>query len=263
MRTTAATARIAHRGASAHAPENTIAALERAIVMGCDLVEVDVQRTRDGVLVLLHDLDLHRTTDVRHRRSGRTPWRVQDLTYAELLELDAGSWFHPAYAEERIPTLEQAIDLLHHTGTGLLLEVKKPALHPGIAVDVVNTLRRFPTFVREATAHGRLVVQSFDHGVMQQLASLEPGLRIGLLGRPPARRLPRLAGWAHQVNPRHRVATGAYVDAVHAAGLDCLVWTVDRAEDMERVLGLGVDGVITNRPDVLAEALTPELAPVA
>ncbi|QZY29713.1 glycerophosphodiester phosphodiesterase [Nocardioides coralli] len=259
MRTTGPVTRIAHRGASAHAPENTIAALERAIVMGCDMVEVDVQRTRDGVLVLLHDLDLTRTTDVCRVYPRRAPWRVQDLTYRELLRLEAGRWFSPAYAEQRIPTLEQTIDLLHHTGTGLLLEVKKPALHPGIAVDISTTLRRFPGFVREGTTHERLVVQSFDHAVMRRFATLEPDIPVGLLGRPPVRRLPRLATWAHQVNPRHRVATEEYVAAVHAAGLACNVWTVDAPGDMRRVLDLDVDGVITNRPDVLAEALAPQL----
>ena len=261
--TTAPAARIAHRGASAHAPENTLAAITHAVELGCDLVEVDVQRTRDGVLVLVHDLDLARTTDVAGVLPHRAPWRVGDLTYHELLRLDAGSWFSPAYAGERIPTLEQAIDLLRGSDTGLLLEVKKPARHPGIEADLATALQRFPGFVRAAAAEGRLVVQSFDHGAMRRFARLRPDVPVGLLGRPPVRRLGRLARWAAQVNPSHRVVNQAYVAAVQAVGLDCLVWTVDRRDDMRRMLDLGVDGVITNRPDVLAHLTAPDLLPAA
>ena len=257
--TTAPAATVAHRGASGMAPENTLAAIERAVALRCDLVEIDVQRTRDGVLVLVHDPDLARTTDAARVLPGRAPWRVGDLTYRELLRLDAGSWFSPAYAAERIPTLEQAIELLRDGDTGLLLEVKKPARQPGIEADIRAALRRFPRFVAAAASDRRLVVQSFDHGAMRRFAALEPAVPVGLLGRPPLRRLRRLARWASQVNPHHRAATPAYVAAVQSAGLSCQVWTVDRPDDMRRVLGLGVDGVITNRPDVLARTLDRRL----
>lgn len=260
---TGTVAHIAHRGASGLAPENTLAAITHAVQLGCDLVEVDVQRTRDRVLVLLHDPDLARTTDVAAVLPGRAPWRVGDLTYHELLRLDAGSWFSSAYAAERIPTLEQAIDLLRRTDTGLLLEVKRPARHPGIEADVAAALARFPGFVRSAAAERRLVVQSFDHGAMRRFSRLRPDVPVGLLGRPPVRRLARVSRWASQVNPSHRVVTQAYVAAVQAVGMECLVWTVDRPDDMRRMLDLGVDGVITNRPDVLARTTSPDLLPAA
>lgn len=259
MSTPAAT--IAHRGASALAPENTLAAIRRAIELGCDLVEVDVQRTRDGALVLVHDVDLARTTDAAGVLPHRAPWRVADLTYAELARLDAGSWFSPTYAGEPIPTLEQAVDLLDRSGTGLQLEVKQPHLHPGIARDVLAALRFRNGYIDSAVRAGRLVVQSFDHDVMRDVAELEPAIPVGLLGHPPVRRLPALAEWASQVNPHHRRATTAYVAAVHAVGLECLVWTADRAADMERALALGVDGVISNRPDVLQRVLADRLVP--
>lgn len=259
---TAATASIAHRGASGHAPENTLAAIALAVEMRCDLVEVDVQRTRDGELVLVHDLDLTRTTDIARRLPRLAGCRVGDLTLAELRGLDAGSWFSPAYAGEQVPTLAEAVDLLQHSDTGLLLELKKPALHPGVEADVAATLRRFPGF-RAAASDGRLVVQSFDHGVVRRFADLEPGVPAGLLGRPPVRRLPRLARWASHVNPRHRAASASYVAAVHDAGMDCFVWTVDRPADMARSLDLGVDGVITNHPDRLERTLLSDLVPAA
>lgn len=241
---------IAHRGASAYAPENTLAALRAAVELRCDLAEVDVQRTRDGVLVLVHDTDLARTTGRRRA--------VSDVTYADLARLDAGSWFSPAYAGEPIPTLEQALDVLDGSGTGLLLEIKHPARHPGIAADVARTLRARRGYV----APGKCVVQSFDHAVMYDVARLVPDVPIGLLGHPPVHRLPALATWASHVNPRHRRATPPYVDAVHAAGLSCLVWTVDREHDVRRALALGVDGIITNRPDVLQRVISEQLVPV-
>ena len=136
---------IAHRGASAYAPENTLAALRTAIEIRCDMAEVDVQRTRDGVLVLVHDTDLARTTGSRKK--------VAALTYRQLLRLDAGSWFSPVYAGEPIPTLEQAIDVLDGTGTGLLLEVKHPSRHPGIAADIARTLRARRGYGRVRPVH--------------------------------------------------------------------------------------------------------------
>ena len=251
--TSSAVLTIAHRGASAYSPENTLTAIRQAVELGADLVEVDVQRTRDGALVLAHDPELGRTTDAARVLPRRAPWRVADLTLDEVRRLDAGSWFSPAYAGTRIATLEQALDLLAGTGTGLLLEVKRPALHPGIATDIAGALRSRPL--------ARVVVQSFDHEVMHDLAGRAPRVPVGLLGHPPVRRLPDLAEWASQVNPRHRRATRAYVDAVHAAGLDCLVWTVDQQADVRRVLDLGVDGVISNRPDVVRRALADRLVP--
>jgi len=236
---------VAHRGASAYAPENTLTAIRQAVELGSDMVEVDLQRTRDGALVLVHDAELGRTTG--------SPGRVADLTLAEVRRLDAGAWFSPAYAGERVATLDEALDLLELSRTGLLLEVKHPRLHPGIAADVAAAVGgRLP---------GRLVVQSFDHDVMRDFAALAPGVPVGLLGHPPVRRLPELAAWATQVNPRHRRATPAYVAAVHAAGLDCLVWTADRPAAVTRALGMGVDGVISNRPEVVRRLLADRLVP--
>ncbi len=242
---------IAHRGASVAAPENTLAALSRAVELGADLVEVDVQRTRDGALVLVHDPTLVRTTDVRRRFPLRAPWRVVDLTLAELRSLDGGGWHSPMYAGEGVPTLEQAIDLLEASDTGLLLELKHPSLHPGIVDDLACDLVRRGPYVRSAVTAGKLVVQSFEFAAMKELKTRLPQLPVGLLGRPPAANLPVLASWADQVNPCHRTADRRYVEAVHAAGLQCLVWTIDRPAAIERALRLEVDGVITNRPDVL------------
>jgi glycerophosphoryl diester phosphodiesterase len=241
---------VAHRGASAQAPENTLAAVRRAVALGVDMVEVDVQRTRDGALVLMHDASLVRTTDVRARFPRRSPWGVADLTLDELRTLDAGSWHSPLYAGERVPTLGEVLDLLEPTGVGLLLELKRPDLHPGVVDDLAVELVRRPRQLRAPRPAG-LVVQSFNVPAMKELKTRLPQLPVGLLGRPAPDNLPALGSWADQVNPQHLRADGDYVEAVRQAGLDCLVWTVDRPRGMARALGLGVDGIISNRPDVL------------
>jgi glycerophosphoryl diester phosphodiesterase len=250
-----APATIAHRGASEIAPENTLAAVRAAIDVGATAVEVDVHRTRDGALVVLHDSTLARTTDVERRLPGRGPWRVADLTYDEIARLDAGGWHDPVYAGERVPLLRDVLDVLRRTGTGLLLEVKKPELYPGIESDLAIELRAVPGYLAAALWGRDLVVQSFDHRAMARFKLLASDVPVGLLGTVPRRRLRQAATWADHVNPRHRGLTAAYVAAVHDAGLSCHAWTVDRTADMARVVALGVDGVITNRPEVLRALL--------
>ena len=234
---------IAHRGASAAAPENTLAAVRRAVETGADLVEVDVQRTRDGALVVVHDTTLERTTDAQRVLPGRAPWRVADLTFSELRRLDAGSWKGAAYAGERIPTLQEVLDALRGSPVALQLELKAPRLYPGVVTDLVDVL---------ATATVPTVVQSFHIASMKALKTRLPAQRVGLLGSPPVDNLPALGSWAAQVNPHHWSVDAAYVAAVHHSGMECLVWTVDRPSAMRRALRLGVDGVITNRPERFA-----------
>lgn len=245
---------IAHRGASDEVAENTLAALRRAIAHDVDLVEVDVQRTRDGAVVLMHDTTLVRTTNVREVYPGRAPWRVGDLTYDEIRRLDAGRWRSPLFAGEHVPTLAEAVDVVRPTAAGLLVELKQPQLYPGIAADVAAELRG-GGFASRAAASGRLVVQSFDVAAARRFKELEPSVPVGVLGAPPRAELPRLAAWADQVNPGHLSVDRSYVDAVHDLGLGCLVWTVNHRTTMRRALRLGVDGVITNRPRTLAGLL--------
>lgn len=246
---------VAHRGASAHAPENTLAAVRRAVDDGADLVEVDVQRTADGVLVVVHDATLRRTTDARRRLPGRAPWRVADLTYAEVRELDAGAWRSRRHAGVGVPTLDEVLRTLEGTGVGLQLELKKPHLYPGVVDTLVATLERWRPVVEPAADAGRFVVQSFDIAAMKEHKTKAPHVPVGLLGVVPLAHLPAHASWAAQVNPPHRRLSVDYVAAVQAAGLACVPWTVDSAQAMRRVLDHGVDGVITNRPRRLRRLL--------
>lgn len=231
---------IAHRGASAVAPENTPAAIRKAVASKADLVEVDVHRTGDGALVVVHDTDFSRTTDAKRVLPRRAPWRAGDLTLEEVQLLDAGSWLAPRWAGQRVPTIAAVLDVLAGTGVGLQLELKAPWLYPGIVADLAAEL--------DAASDAHVVVQSFDFTAMKELNTHLPHQRVGLLGAPPRDNLPALGSWADQLNPHHRAVNHAYVGAVHAAGMECMVWTVDRPKAMCRALALGVDGVITNRP---------------
>ncbi|GLW05397.1 hydrolase [Microtetraspora sp. NBRC 13810] len=240
---------VAHRGASAYAPENTVAAFELARGQGADLFELDVQETRDHKLVLMHDTTLARTTNVENVFPGRSPYRVGDFTLAEIRRLDAGSWFGRDFAGEPVPTLADALRAMNGGGLGLLLEVKAPELYEGIEGRIAAELRRHSAWLRP----GRLVVQSFDWDSMRTFHRALPTVPVGLLGTPTVGQLPGLASFAAQINPPHADVTAEYVRRVHANGMEILTWTVDDPAVMRRVIGHGVDGVITNRPDVLAE----------
>lgn len=246
---------VAHRGASHRAPENTMAAIEHAIGAGADAVEVDVRRTRDGALVLMHDTTLVRTTNAREVFPRRAPWRVGDLTYGQLQRLDAGSWKSGRHAGEPVPLLDQAIEAAHRAGIGLVVELKTPELYPDIVGDVVSALRSAPRFLADSLPHERIVVQSFDFATMKELTAQAPEIPVGLLGAPRPEHLPVLASWAAQVNPHHGRVDAAYVARLHDVGLRCHTWTADRSTDIRRVLRAGVDGVITNRPGKVARLL--------
>ena len=248
-------ANVAHRGASADAPENTLSSIRRAISLGADLIELDVQRSSDGALVLMHDTTLARTTDAQRVFPARWPWRVADFRYEELMRLDAGSWKSHRFAGERIPLLEEAVEVIRNSEAGLLLELKAPELYSGIVSDVVTAMSAVPGYVESAVAARRLVVQSFNVAAMKDHKTQAPSVPVGLLGNPAASHLPVLATWADQVNPGHLSVDKAYVDRVHSLGMECLVWTVNWAPAMRRALALGVDGIITNRPQVLSREL--------
>lgn len=246
---------VAHRGASAYAPENTIAAFRLAQVQNADMFELDVQETKDHKLVIMHDTTLGRTTNVEDVYPGRAPYKVADFTLAEIRKLDAGSWFARKYAGERVPTLGQALSAMRGRGLGLLLEIKSPSLYPGIEKRVAAELRRSPSWLRYDPRERRLVIQSFDWESVRRFHAVLPKVPTGLLGTPKVGELRKLAAYADQINPTHGDLTASYVRAVHANRMDVLTWTINDTAGMKRAIGLGVDGIITNKPDVLDRLL--------
>jgi glycerophosphoryl diester phosphodiesterase len=251
---------IAHRGASAYAPENTLAAIDKAAELGIDWVENDVQRTKDGELVVLHDDSLARTTDVEEVFPGRAPWKVKDFTAAEIARLDAGSWFSPAHAGARVPTLEQYVQRVERHHQKLLLEIKNPALYPGMERQTLKVLSNEGWLDRQHLT-GRLIVQSFSADSVRTVHTLKPGVKTGFLGTPSVTDLPEYARFADQINPSYNTVSTGYVSTVHTftgphgRPLEVFTWTVDDAETARRVAGFGVDGIITNKPDVVRDAV--------
>ena len=241
---------IAHRGASAYAPENTIAAFQLAGKLGADGFELDVQETKDHALVLMHDTTLSRTTDVERIFPGRAPWRVGDFTLAEIRKLDAGSWFADKYDGEPVPTLEETLHEMDGSGLSLLLEIKEPALYPGIEGRVADELRRNTSWL----SSGQLIVQSFSWASMRTFHRAMPDVPIGLLGTPSVADLPKLAAYASHINPPYGNLSTQYVRRVHSLGMAVFAWTVDNPDTIRRLIAYGVDGIITNKPDTLASS---------
>ncbi len=247
---------IAHRGSSGVAPENTLAAVRLAVAQKADSIENDVQRTQDGELVIMHDVSLVRTTDVEQRFPDRTSWNVADFTLAEIKTLDAGSWFAPEFSGERVPTLAEWVNAIG-SKSGMLIEVKSPELYPGIEQDLDTELRALAPF-RAALKADRVVVQSFNHTWLRAYKTLAPDVPVGLLfagGPPTEAQLADAATWADQANPALGDVTPATVDLIHSHGLETHVWTVNDGMGMRRAISWGVDGVITNYPQVLRDIL--------
>ncbi|MEU1024105.1 glycerophosphodiester phosphodiesterase family protein [Streptomyces sp. NPDC005904] len=251
---------VAHRGASAYAPENTLAAIDKARDMGFRWVENDVQRTKDGELVIMHDDNLKRTTNVEEVFPGRAPWKVADFTAAEIARLDAGSWFSPKYAGERVPTLKQYMRRVSHNHQKLVFEFKKPELYPGIEKQGLQVLRD-TGWLDKHHVKSKLVVQSFSADSVRTVHALRPDVKTGFLGTPSVADLPAYAKFSDQINSTHTSLSAPYVAAIHALKgphgkpLEIFTWTVNDTADAVRAASFGVDGIISNAPDVVRRAL--------
>jgi len=241
MRRGAAPTLIAHRGASAVAPEGTQAAIRAAIRAGAHMVELDVQMTQDRRLVVFHDDRLERTTD----GAGR----MAQARYAAIASLDAGSWFDRAFAGERILLASQAVRLIPRR-VGVNLELKRTSPRARFAL-----LRSLLRMIRRERLAGRLLISSFDPQLLRPLARLR--LRLALIcAREPDRSLARAirlgcAAW----HPQQGLVTRRRVARAHAAGLRVHAWTVDERSAARRLIRWGVDGLFTNDPARLGRAL--------
>jgi glycerophosphoryl diester phosphodiesterase len=240
------TLNFAHRGASAHAPQNTLAAFLLAADMGADGIELDVHLSADGEVVVIHDDTVNATTDGRGR--------VGEMTLSELQALDAGSWFDPGFQGERIPTLQQVFDALGHR---LLfnIEIKVEAgFHP--LEQEAETVR----LIEDSGMTDRVLLSSFSASSLRRVREMNPHIPLGLLyGTPKPVFLPRLLSWlsvpCDAVHPHFRMVGSRYVRSARRRGRRVNVWTVNTAHDMRRMQDLGVDGIITNYPDVLRDVL--------
>ena len=225
---------IAHRGDSLNAPGNTLSAI-RSASGKADIMEMDVRRTADGELVLMHDRSVRDTTNGFGFILGMTRDRLRTL--------DAGAWFSPAYAGEKIPTLSEALRASVAGGMEPLVERKS------------GSARAYDKVFRETGLDpSSLSVMSFSRGFVRQMNRINPDYNLGVLGFGPITRtkVNRLSRYgADFVSWNHRRITSAKVDIVHARGLKLYAWTVNDFETVRRLSGLGVDGITTDDPALL------------
>ncbi|MGM9922448.1 MAG: glycerophosphodiester phosphodiesterase [Bhargavaea sp.] len=230
---------VAHRGASGHAPENTMAAFHKGFEMKADYIEIDVQMTKDGELVAIHDTTVDRTTN----GTGA----VGSLTFDEIRQLDAGSWFGPEFAGEKVPTFEEILDAFRGK-VGILIELKAPELYPGIEEKVAEALieRNLQNPNNE-----KIIIQSFNHDSMQTSKELLPNVPHGVLvgggwANVTDEQLAEFATYADYFNPSMGIVTHELVADVHEADMKIYPYTSRSQEQALRLFDLGVDGIITD-----------------
>jgi len=232
---------VAHRGGLALAPENTLAGFANAVNLGCKWAELDVRASRDGALVVMHDSAVDRTTD----GAGT----VAELSLRQLKKLDAGVKFAKKFSGERIPTLDQALRAVRGK-LNMLVEIKAKNIERQVAASLRKTRMDRNAIVicfdPEVLVRVKQAAGEVPTGLLLSLrAPKEPGPLVSL-----ARRLR-----ASLMMPSHEGVTREFVEKAHNAGLPVITWTVNEARRMQALLGMGVDGIGTDRPDVLLKIL--------
>ena len=258
---------IAHRGARSLAPENTLAAASAALASGADMWETDVGVTRDEVLVLFHNDSLGDTTDARSVFPGRAPWIFTRFDYAELQQLDAGSWFvqtdpfgqiengavpaeqAASFRGEKIPTLEQALVFTRHADWRINIELKQ----------LPSPMQQFPVVERVLALIEKLgidselvVLSSFNFDWLKQIRERRPDIELqAVVGFSEASPIQWGALEFDTYNARHTLVKEATVKALGEKGIALNVWAVNEQSDMQRFMSAGVAGIITDFPQRL------------
>ncbi|MFC4768129.1 glycerophosphodiester phosphodiesterase [Effusibacillus consociatus] len=254
---------IGHRGASGHAPEHTLVSYEMAQKMKADYIEIDLQMTKDGILVALHDETLDRTTN----GTGL----VKDHTLAEIKKLDAGSWFNEKYPEKAnpsyvgltVPTLEEVLQKFG-TDTNYYIETKEPSIYPGMEEELLLVLDKYNLFGQNGRS-SKVIIQSFSPESLKKTHALNPNIPLVQLlwydpntpghGEITDAELNDMKQYAIAVGPNYKKIDQAYVQKVRESGLLIHPYTVNKPEDMKMLLDWGVTGLFTDYPDVFREVL--------
>ena len=231
---------IAHRGFSGRAPENTLVAIRRAIETGADMVEIDVTMTADGHVILLHDETLDRTTD-----GLGVP---TEMTLDEIQRLDAGSWFSPEFAGERIPTLTKALEMVKDRIL-INVEIKSEAVVHGVVPQVA-------ALINEHGMIDQVVVSSFSPEALRLMKVTDPAVVTASLfnkelhaGRDPLEILQEVGARGYNISAKR--VTEAVIERCHRHDIPVSVYTVNEPEEMRRLMEMGVDAVFTDSPDLM------------
>lgn len=231
---------MAHRGLSADAPENTLYAFSDAISAGADFIELDVQQTRDGVLVVMHDSNLKRTTGV-----NKDIW---DVDYADIQNLDAGSWFDPAYANARIPTLEETLQFVDKRAR-LNIEIK-PTKHGSdtLEQDVAELITQYQYT-------DACYVTSFSYSSLKKVKEVNPEIRTGYLMSVAYGQFYSLK-YADAFSLNKVFVTSQVVNAAHQQGKQIFAWTVNSMSEVRSLCNLHVDSIITDDPVMVQNVIS-------
>ena len=235
----------AHRGASGYAPENTLSAIKKAIEMKADGIEIDIQLTKDGKIVVIHDWKVDRTT------TGRG--FVYELDFGYIRSLDAGQWYTKDFIGEVVPTLEEVLDILPNDMM-LNIEIKDTARkHSNIEEKMLEVLKKYPE------KFDNIIVSSFHHDKIKRLQELEPKLKLALLTDSEFIEIEKYLSTnglnSYSYHPEINLISKKDIEILHKNGIKVFVWTVNKEEDLAYLVKLGVDGVITNYPDIMKELL--------
>ena len=239
---------IAHRGASAYYPENTIPSFEGTIAMGADMVELDVQLTSDREVVIFHDEKLSRCTDGRGR--------IADYTLASLKKLDAGSWFARKFKNTKIPTLAEVLDICKNR-IAVNIEIKTEAVDKIISGGIEE---RCLKIVEQKGMKKHVVFSSFDPRAIVHLKQIDKTAPVAVLfekklygSRLPSDIIESLS--ADAFNCSKSELTGKWMVDVQSHGIPVNIYTVNDVKNMKKFIGMGVSGLFTNKPDVLRKVL--------
>lgn len=242
---------VANRGAMGYAPENTISAFKMAIELGADALELDLRQTKDGVLVALHDASVDKTTNGKGS--------VNNFHFKDLQTLDAGSWFDKKFSGEKIPSLQEVINVLNDS-TILIIELKEgDETYPGIEERVVS-------LVKENEIESRTILKSFDPNVLRRLREIEPNiplcyvyaLRIPWLGMIIDRGITFGSIYnidAEYLQPHRFFLSDSFVKDAQSKGFKIISWGVNSSEAIIESLDYGVDGIETDYPDLVLEKI--------
>jgi glycerophosphoryl diester phosphodiesterase len=231
---------IAHRGYKKKYPENTLAAFKAAIDAGVPMIELDVMLSRDRKLVVIHDATLERTTNGQGA--------VADRTLAELKQLDAGSWFHSDFADQRLPELGEVLELVD--GRVITnIEIKSHAYEPHHPPDAIE--KQIVDLVKQKKTRDSFLISSFDPNILEQISAMEDPPALAFISNKPAndetlKICERLKAFSW--HPDHRVVTANQVKRMHAADIRVFPYNVDALRGYRQMLAMKVDGVITADP---------------
>jgi glycerophosphoryl diester phosphodiesterase len=242
---------IAHRGASAYAPENTLSAIQKAVDLGADAVEIDVRMTKDGELVAIHDKSVSRTTNGKGA--------VNEYTLSEIKMLDAGSWFDESFKNEKIPTLDEVLSIIDSSLT-LIIEIKDDSRNLSRMIDkVIRT-------VRKNSPQKKIILKSFNTKVLERIRRFAPEIQlIYVYGiRIPFLNFSIGTGISFQdlftlnvdyLQPHSLLLSQDFVREAQANGYKIIAWDVDGENKMKRMIRIGVDAIETGYPDLLLKLI--------